>query len=91
MRPSGCDCAEAVALLQDYLRRELTPEHATRVRQHLADCRHCFEHHEFEQRFTALLQNRLGRECCPETLRARLTSWLEGGGAGPDRTPAPGA
>jgi predicted anti-sigma-YlaC factor YlaD len=34
-------CREAIALLADYLDRDLTPEHIARIERHLAICAPC--------------------------------------------------
>ena len=41
---SGVDCVKAMTHLDDYLKRELTPELMVEVRQHIERCRECFEH-----------------------------------------------
>ena len=43
------DCREAKERLQDYLKRELTPELADEVQEHLVRCRSCFGRAKFEE------------------------------------------
>ncbi|MGH7703839.1 MAG: zf-HC2 domain-containing protein [Gemmatimonadales bacterium] len=76
MTPPAMDCAQALALLQDYLKQEITPEVALRIREHLADCHVCFEHSRFEENFLRMLHLRLGRQECPDALRQRVQSAL---------------
>ncbi len=70
------DCREAGDRLQDYLKRELTPELAIEVRVHLERCRSCFHHARFEERFLQLLEERARRETCPGALRERILQAL---------------
>ena len=78
MKPD-LDCREALDLLQDFLRQELTPEVEARVTGHLAECRHCFRHGEFERNFFEALERAVGRERCPDTVRERILAGLRGG------------
>lgn len=73
---SGVDCVKAMAHLDDYLKRELTPELMVEVRQHLERCRDCFTHAQFEENFLAMLETRASRETCPGKLRARILALL---------------
>jgi anti-sigma factor (TIGR02949 family) len=73
---SGVDCAQAMVLLDDYLKRELTPALMVEVRQHLDHCRECFDHSRFEENFLLMLASRASRETCPEKLRARIMALL---------------
>ena len=75
---SGVDCAQALIHLDDYLKRELTPELMGEVRQHLERCRECFKQAQFEENFLAMLETRAARECCPQQLRARILDLLRG-------------
>jgi anti-sigma factor (TIGR02949 family) len=70
------DCGQAEARLQDYLKRELTPELAAEVRDHLIRCRGCFGHARFEEDLVLLLEARARRETCPGTLRDRIRDLL---------------
>ena len=70
------DCGEAEARLQDYLKRELTPELAAEVRDHLIRCRGCFGHAKFEENLLLLLEARARRETCPGALRDRIRALL---------------
>jgi len=71
------NCAEAVAQLQDYLKGEITPELAERVREHLAVCRGCLQHAEFERNFLQVLETRLRVTTVPSGLRERILSALD--------------
>jgi anti-sigma factor (TIGR02949 family) len=70
------NCREATARLQDYLKRELTPELAAEVRDHLIRCRPCFSHAEFEETLVQLMEARARRETCPGALRERICALL---------------
>lgn len=70
------DCREAKARLEDYLRRELTPELETELQAHIERCRHCFQFAQFEENFFSMLETRATRECCPDALRQRILDLL---------------
>ena len=68
-------CREAIALLADYLDRELTPEHITRIEQHLAICEPCrayFATYERTQELAAGVQ----RIAMPADMKERLRRLL---------------
>jgi anti-sigma factor (TIGR02949 family) len=71
------DCEQALAHLQDYLKRELTPELVGEVKQHLQRCRHCFSHAQFEESFFLKLQTCGRHETCPDELRKRILAALQ--------------
>ena len=70
------NCREAEARLQDYLKRELTPELAIEVRIHLDRCRPCFDHARFEESFLRMLEERARKEVCPGAVRDRIIEAL---------------
>jgi len=70
------DCADAVARLQDYFKRELTPELAQEVERHLQHCGGCFAHARFEENFLLMLETRARRDSCPSALRMRIVHTL---------------
>ena len=70
------DCQKAADRLQDYLRRELTPELEAEMRDHIERCRPCFQSAQFEENFLAMLETRAARECCPDRLRQRILGLL---------------
>src|ERR687887_652165 len=74
--PKPINCREALEHLQDYLKRELTPELAVEIREHLHRCRPCFSHAKFEENFLILLATQAKRETCPGKLRARIMELL---------------
>jgi anti-sigma factor (TIGR02949 family) len=73
---SGRACEQALAHLQDYLKREITPELAAEVRQHLERCKPCFRHARFEVNFLAMLETRASKETCPRKVRERILAML---------------
>ncbi len=73
---SRSDCEQALAHLHDYLKREITPELAGEIRQHLERCRPCFHHAKFEANFLAMLETCAGKEKCPNEVRARIMEML---------------
>jgi anti-sigma factor (TIGR02949 family) len=70
------DCRAALTNLQDYLKREITPELAVEIKQHLERCRPCLNHARFEENFLQMLATRAGRATCPDVLRARIMAAL---------------
>jgi anti-sigma factor (TIGR02949 family) len=76
------DCRRALDELQDWLRREATPESAAAIAEHLEACAPCRHHAEFEERFRAVLGRAGAQERCPPEIRARLVAALrrEAGG-----------
>lgn len=70
------DCDKAMAQLEDYLKRELTPDLAAEVRRHLEHCRPCLSHARFEENFLSMLESCARRETCPGAVRARILAAL---------------
>jgi anti-sigma factor (TIGR02949 family) len=75
----GLNCHEALELLQEFLRQELTPEVEAALTRHLAECRPCLRHQEFERNFLEALERAVGRERCPESVRERILDGLREG------------
>jgi anti-sigma factor (TIGR02949 family) len=73
---SRLDCEQALALVHDYLKRELTPELLQEVRGHLDRCRDCACHARFEQSFLEMLETCARKETCPNEVRARILAAL---------------
>ncbi|HXE57128.1 MAG TPA: zf-HC2 domain-containing protein [Gemmatimonadales bacterium] len=84
MSTEPVNCDETVALLHDFLKRELTPESARAIRRHLDACRHCAQHAELERRFLELLERSGRRTRCPDALRARILDALRELGGAPE-------
>ena len=76
------DCAEALALLQDYLKEELTADSQARVATHLAACGHCLEHAQFERNFVAALERAARGVRCPDSVVNRILHALRSGEPG---------
>lgn len=76
MNDRKLDCGEALSLLQDYLKEELTPDNQTRVATHLAACGHCLEHAHFERNFLAALERAAKGLRCPDTVVSRIRQAL---------------
>ena len=69
-------CQQALALVAEYLDKELGPIERLEVARHIDICRHCFDRFEFEQ----LLKSRLATvqaSVIPESLRKKLELALE--------------
>jgi anti-sigma factor (TIGR02949 family) len=63
--------------LVDYLKGEVPPDAADRIREHLAKCRPCEGEADFEERLLSLLETRLRGERCPDRLKARIREALD--------------
>ena len=73
---TGVDCERALALLQDYLKREAEPGLAVVIERHLEACADCLTHAKFERNFLLMLQARAAEVRCPDALRARIAEAL---------------
>jgi anti-sigma factor (TIGR02949 family) len=69
-------CQEALDLLDEYLRQELTPEHMNRITDHLEKCRPCFSQAEFQRSYRLMIEAKAKGQCCPEALRRRVLDAL---------------
>lgn len=76
MRNGSMDCNACRALLLEYLKDELTPEVARRIRGHLEACRGCESCAEFERNYLALLSTTLEHRGCPEDVRVKILAVL---------------
>ena len=74
---STLDCGKAKALLDDYLKQELTPELAAEIRRHLEHCAPCFSQARFEANFLTVVETHGRRDTCPGKVRARILKALE--------------
>jgi len=70
------DCDAALALLQDYLKEELTADNEARVASHLAACGHCLQHAHFERNFLAALERAARGVRCPDAVVSRIRQSL---------------
>jgi anti-sigma factor (TIGR02949 family) len=73
---SRIDCEQARDHLQDYLKRELTPQLVAEVRVHLERCPSCAGCARFEESFLLMLETCARRELCPKEVRARILAAL---------------
>lgn len=70
------ECQQALAELQEFLRREAGPEAAEQIERHLERCAPCLKHARFEQKFLDLLSSTTTEIRCPDALRQRICSAL---------------
>jgi anti-sigma factor (TIGR02949 family) len=82
MTSPSMNCAEALDLLQDYLKEELTAANQERLTRHLAACGHCLRHEHFERNFLAALERATRGVHCPDEAVARIRQALRSAGAG---------
>ena len=69
-------CQEALDLLDEYLRQDLTPEHMSRITDHLEMCRPCFSQAQFQRSYLMMMEAKTKRQCCPDALRRRVLEAL---------------
>ena len=74
------DCDAALEKLFDFLDGELDDSLETRLKAHVARCRHCFERTDFERRFLAAVSSVRDAERCPKALRERVLATLRAEG-----------
>lgn len=72
------NCDVALAELYEYLDGELDEASRQRIEQHLRECSPCLEAFDFEAEVRRLVADRC-RDQCPEELRRRIQSAIEGG------------
>ena len=70
-------CKEALARLDDYVDRELSPDEIKRVARHLKICHECARKFAFEESLLRQMRLKLQRIAAPPELIARITSALE--------------
>jgi anti-sigma factor (TIGR02949 family) len=69
-------CQEALDLLDEYLRQELTPEHMARITDHFEKCRPCFSQAEFQRSYLLMIEAKAKGQCCPDDLRRQVLEAL---------------
>jgi anti-sigma factor (TIGR02949 family) len=74
--PRPYECADALARLDDYLDRRLTPKERTLVEEHLAVCTACTSKYRFETMFVTELRRKLTRIDVPPRLADRVQEAL---------------
>ncbi len=77
-RPTALDCEEALELLHEYLKLQLTPELRERVRAHIQRCRPCFTHSRFEDNYLKMLKYKLKTVVYPTESRERILTAIHG-------------
>ncbi len=72
------DCTEALDLLHEYLKQQLTPVLAAKVQAHIDACRPCLTNSRFERNYLRMLETKLKSIQCPEDSRERILTALRG-------------
>lgn len=72
------DCVEALDLLHEFLKRQLTTETAAQVEAHLEACRPCLTNARFEGNYLRMVEDKLKRIRCPDESRERILTALGG-------------
>ncbi len=76
--PTALNCEEALELLHEYLKLQLTPELGERVRAHIQMCRPCFTHSRFEDNYLKMLKYKLKTVVYPTESRERILTAIHG-------------
>lgn len=76
MTAQSIDCQEALVLLQDYLKADLTPALMVALEAHFERCRPCFQNVQFERNFVRMVAVKAGTLGCPDRLRERIRQAL---------------
>jgi mycothiol system anti-sigma-R factor len=71
------NCRESLQKLYEFLDGELEKVPTSEIEMHLDNCRHCWDHFEFEKQLKALLKKSCCKEPCSDALRKRVESLLE--------------
>lgn len=71
MKVSSLSCRDAVEQLWAFIDGELEPAEQQQVHDHLAACRACYPHYDFQKAFCAFLR-RCSQESVPPELRRRI-------------------
>lgn len=74
------DCNETLKELYGFLDGQLSDDDREHIRHHLDDCSPCLEAFDFEAEVRRIVADRC-RDQCPEALRARIQSAIDGSGA----------
>ncbi len=77
-RHTALNCDDALELLHEYLKLQLTPELGERVRAHIELCRPCFTHSRFENNYLKMLEHKLKSLVCPAETRERILTAIHG-------------
>jgi anti-sigma factor (TIGR02949 family) len=70
------DCPTALRQLWDYLDQELTEDRMAMMRQHMARCRRCLPHHDFDKRFLAAVRATRQEQLMPPEVKSRVMELL---------------
>lgn len=69
------DCAEAVAVIHQFLDTELTESNRREIQQHLDECPGCYQAFGFESDLRSVISDRLQPQI-PEGLKERIRNAL---------------
>ena len=69
-------CQRTLEKLYEFLDGELTPDVDEQIRAHLAECRGCFPHFEYERVFLRFMEKRVAIEKAPPSLRRKILAAL---------------
>ena len=71
-------CREAIERIYEFMDGEATDVDPTAIAQHFEKCAACYPHLALEQNFRAKVAAAIQRQECPDALRKRVLTILEG-------------
>lgn len=74
------DCSDVLRELWDYLDGELTDARMDRIRRHLAECRDCHPHFDFERQFLDAITATRDEHPAPSLVRRKVLAKLRKAG-----------
>ncbi|MBX6333458.1 MAG: mycothiol system anti-sigma-R factor [Gemmatimonadaceae bacterium] len=74
------DCLDVVRQLWDYLDGELTDDRMEAIRAHLAACRNCYPHYDFERAFLDAVAATRREQPAPNMVRRKVMAKLRQAG-----------
>jgi anti-sigma factor (TIGR02949 family) len=74
------DCLDVVRQLWDFLDGELTDEKMDEIRAHVAACRDCYPHYDFERAFLEAVAATRREQPAPNMVRRKVLAKLRSAG-----------
>jgi mycothiol system anti-sigma-R factor len=70
------DCSQILAELESFVDREVVPERAEKIKEHLEACGPCLDRAEFRERLRQLVSSKCCSEEVPEALADQILAML---------------
>ena len=75
---TSCDCGQFMGLMQLILDDEASPEQICFFKEHMSDCKGCWDYYNIEKSVIDEIRNKLERKCCPESLKSSILGKIQG-------------